>query len=269
MPRIISVSRRTDVPAFHQEWFMDCIRKGEVTYRHPFNGKPIPVSLNPEEVAALVFWSKDYRPLIPHLEELDRRGYRLLFHFTITGLPSFLETNVPATEETLSSFRYLARRYSPKQVLWRYDPVFLGEGIDSDFHRENFLRLCRSLEGFTERCYLSFVQSYSKVTSRLAKNGLEMKAENQENQRQLAQELAAIAEDHGMTLYACCSDYLLGGRVKKARCIDAQLLQELFGTAASTFRRRPSRPSCGCSESTDLGQYHTCRHHCLYCYANR
>jgi len=246
---------------------MERIREGEVTYRHPFNGKTITVSLQPEDVTAIVFWSKNYRPFLHHLPELDRRGFRLLFHFTITGLPSYLEARVPPAQETIETFRELAHRYSPRQVIWRYDPIFWGEGLGSEYHLDMFTRLCQILKGHTERCYISFVQSYRKVNARLASQGITVKTGDVAKQRELAEELGDIAARHGKELYACCCDYLVSGKVQKARCIDAELLYSLFSVDATRFRRRPSRTSCGCSESTDIGQYHTCYHRCVYCYA--
>ena len=269
MPRIISASRRTDLPAFHGDWFMEQVREEEVTYQHPFNGKPVTVSLKPEDVTAVVFWSKNFSPFLPHLEELDRQGFSLLFHFTITGLPSYLEERVPPPQETVETFRYLAHRYSPRQVLWRYDPIFLGEGLDFNYHRKVFSRLCRALEGYTKRCYISFVQSYRKVDARLAARGITLTKTTSEEQLRLAEELSDLAAGSGIKMYACCSDQLVGEKVEKARCIDADLLHFLFGNDATRYRRRPSRSSCGCSESTDIGRYNTCLHRCVYCYANR
>ena len=34
---ILSVSRRTDIPAFYAEWFMNRIREGFVMVRNPMN----------------------------------------------------------------------------------------------------------------------------------------------------------------------------------------------------------------------------------------
>ena len=58
MPRIISVSRRSDIPAFYGDWFMNRLKAGVAEYVNPFNGKKYDVSLKLEDVVAFVFWSK-------------------------------------------------------------------------------------------------------------------------------------------------------------------------------------------------------------------
>ncbi|MBC8233491.1 DUF1848 family protein, partial [bacterium] len=83
---IVSVSRRTDIPAFYSKWFMNRLRIRHLTVFHPYTRKEIAVSLAPEDVAAFVFWSKNYAPLLPHFDELIRRSYHFYCHFTITGL---------------------------------------------------------------------------------------------------------------------------------------------------------------------------------------
>ena len=43
--RIISVSRRTDIPAFYGDWFMNRLNEGFVGYVNPFGGSKHFVSL--------------------------------------------------------------------------------------------------------------------------------------------------------------------------------------------------------------------------------
>lgn len=38
---IVSVSRRTDIPAFYSEWFMNRVRIGHLTVFHPYTKKEI------------------------------------------------------------------------------------------------------------------------------------------------------------------------------------------------------------------------------------
>jgi len=77
---IVSVSRRTDIPAFYAEWFLNRVREGFVLVRHPFRPRQIErVSLSPKDVDALVFWTRNADPLIPYLDEIDSRGYRYYF----------------------------------------------------------------------------------------------------------------------------------------------------------------------------------------------
>ena len=60
--KIISASRRTDIPAFYAKWLMNRIEKGFAQYRNPFNQKLHTVSLKSEDVACFIFWSKNFKP---------------------------------------------------------------------------------------------------------------------------------------------------------------------------------------------------------------
>jgi hypothetical protein len=76
--------------------------------------------------------------------------------------------------------------------------------------------------------------------------------------------LDAIAGAAGITLYSCCEDGLVGGRVRKAHCVELELLRP---EGDVRLKARPTREQCGCVESTDIGAYDTCQFGCAYCYA--
>ncbi|MCI0656656.1 MAG: DUF1848 domain-containing protein, partial [Acidobacteria bacterium] len=92
---LISASRRTDLPAFYADWFMERIRSGSASWVNPFNGAVSTVSLAAQDVAAIVFWTRNFSPMLRHLDELESMGHRYLIHFTLTGLPRIYETHVP------------------------------------------------------------------------------------------------------------------------------------------------------------------------------
>ncbi len=57
---ILSVSRRTDIPAFYSEWFFNRIKEGFVLVRNPFNAKQISkINLSPKVIECIVFWTKN------------------------------------------------------------------------------------------------------------------------------------------------------------------------------------------------------------------
>ena len=56
--------------------------------------------------------------------------------------------------------------------------------------------------------------------------------------------------------------------IKKGKCIDDKLISEIIGYEVKAKKDDTQREVCGCVKSVDIGQYNTCRHHCLYCYAN-
>lgn len=283
---VISVSRRTDVPGFYGDWFMNRIREGVVKWRHPFGGELRTASLRPGDVAAFVFWTKYPDPFTPHIEALYNIGHRFYFQFTITSVAgeSFgrdhfpFEPNVPSKDECIESFIGLSRKCmelyggsSPDHVQWRFDPIVMSSVTDAEFHIERFDEMCSRLAGYTRRCYFSFPVFYGKVrraVKELVKSeGIEMFDISRNEKRDIANRLADIAAGYGITMYSCCGDFMVNERIRKASCVDADILSRVTDRPFST-ELRPTRPGCGCINSMDIGSYYTCVHGCVYCYAN-
>ena len=271
MRQIISVSRRTDVPAFYSEWFIRRIHAGFAGVVNPYGGKRYVVSLKPQDVVCFVFWSKDFTPFLRHLDALDRLGYKFYFNYTLTALPAVFENNVDK-DAAFRSLTYLSDRYSPGHVNWRFDPIILSRITDSEFYVEAFERLAARLAGRVERCYFSFVTEYGKVKRNVLQlrpqTGIAIPDVHPDQRIALADRLAAIAERHGIRMYSCCGDYLLSDRIQKARCIDGAVIERLFFLQRFGHQVKPTRQECGCTESIDVGTYDTCPHGCVYCYAN-
>lgn len=270
--RIVSVSRRTDVPAFYSDWFMNRVRDGSVRWANPFSNRVYCTSLRPEDVAAFVFWSKNYLPLVSHLDELDGLGYPMVFHFTINDLPRALEPNIPDADRLIECAGDLFGRYGADAVLWRYDPIIVSTLTDRQYHLRKFAHLCAQLQGATKRCYFSFPTFYRKVKRNLSalhrNTGIVCEDLSMEDRVELASALADIATEHGIEMLSCCGDYLVGGKIGKGHCVDAELLQRLYPGRIHSLRKAPTRGDCGCCECTDIGAYDTCAHGCVYCYAN-
>ena len=266
---VISASRRTDIPAFYMPWFMNRLRAGEVQYPNPFSKQVYTLALTPADVHSIVFWSKHYGPFLKHIDELEERGYLFYCHYTITGAPRSLEPFVPAWEQSIVVFRRLASRTSPAHVQWRFDPILLTDELDADFYVRRFTDIACTLEGFTQRCYFSFASFYGKVRRRLEQENVAFHEPETEERRALVAQLAPIAAEHGITLYACCQDNLVGDSVQQASCVDADLLAELFPERPHVSRSGATREHCGCAASRDVGVYDTCAYGCLYCYATQ
>ena len=125
---IISASRRTDIPAFYSEWFMNRIREGHLFVQNPFNAYQIRrVDLSPDNIDVIVFWTKNPQPIVRYLDELDDRGYRYYFQFTVTAHPKLLEPCVPPVSELLAAFKALSKKIGAEKVVWRFDPIVLSD----------------------------------------------------------------------------------------------------------------------------------------------
>ena len=107
---VISVSRRTDIPAFYTEWFLNRIKAGYVDVINPFNTKQANrISLKKEDIDCFVFWTKNPRPLLDRIDELD--GYNYYFQYTINSYGTDMEPNVPSkSEELINTFIELSNK---------------------------------------------------------------------------------------------------------------------------------------------------------------
>jgi len=267
MTHVISASRRTDIPAFYADWFVNRLKSGSVAVRNPYSGKASSVSLAAGDVSAVVFWSKNYSPLLSKLEAVERTTKNLFFHFTITANKE-LESAVPDHTEAIRDYIFLVERYSPRQVVWRFDPICITDRLPFEVQEERFVKCAELLKGHTETCIISFAHPYKKVLANFQKYTAQRLIDPpQELKREYARRLAMEAKKYGIRLYACCNDYLLSEEINKAICVDGRLLSEIFQTPIDT-RPAVTRKECACTKSIDIGAYDTCGHGCLYCYAN-
>ena len=278
MKKIISVSRRTDIPAFYADWFMCRLRDGFAGVINPFGGQKYAVSLKQEDVVAFVFWSKNFTPFLENLKIIDRLGYKFYFNYTVTALPPVFESNLDK-QAAIAALKQLSREYSPQHINWRFDPIIISSVCDRGFYIRGFEKLASEFEGVVRRCYFSFVTEYDKVKRNFAElakqKGVKIINWSYDRKIELANELAAIAERYGIEMFSCCGDYLVNGsrkagaqRIKKTHCIDGGIIEELFSPDSFSYSDKPTRKQCGCTESTDIGAYDTCPHGCVYCYAN-
>lgn len=272
---IISASRRTDIPAYYSEWFMNRIRAGYCCVQNPMNANQISrVSLLPSDVDVIVFWTKNARPLMPHLDELDAQEYRYYFQHTLTGYPRSLEPRTPPQAEVVSTFRDLSTRLGRDRVIWRYDPIVVSSATPIEYHREHFRGLARELGPYTFRVVISIVDDYRAARSRLVRlreRGIEVApGDITDDLRAMLGDMADVARAEGMEIVTCAEDLDLAEfGISSGKCVDGDLIHRVFGITVSARKDKNQRPACGCVESRDIGAYDTCPNGCGYCYANR
>jgi len=274
---IISASRRTDIPAFYSPWLMNRVRAGYFYRVNPFNSRQVSgFSLRPEHVDAFCFWSKNPRPLLEHLDELDRSGYRYFFQFTLNGYDHHFEPYLPPLAERIETFRELSKRVGPHRVAWRYDPVVLTSVTPVAWHLAQIERLAAALCGSTGRLVFSAYDRYGRGQGRLhallQRVGIrlyDLRAEEHAAEFSLLTEgIRAIADRYGLRACTCNEEWDLSELgIDRGACIDGRLIRELCGREVSLAKDKNQRNACNCVASVDMGMYNSCRFGCSYCYA--
>lgn len=264
---IISASRRTDIPACFAPWFLHRLRDGQVLVRNPYNpARASRVSLHPDVVDCIVFFSKNFHPLRPCLPEIRALGHICAFQYTLNAYGPPLEPHVPPLEARIQDFVWLTEwAGSPHALTWRYDPVVLDAKHSVQWHVDAFGALCRRLHGHVRRCIFSFVDDYAHLPRhRVAALGRQNAAE----QWHLAGLLARVAAEHGLSLQTCAEAVDLESLgIQHGACLDAAQLSLVVGQPLRIAPGTGQRKLCRCVRCVDVGAYNTCSQACVYCYA--
>ncbi len=264
---ILSVSRRTDIPNYYCEWFFNRIKEGFLYVRNPMNFHQISeISITPEVVDCIVFWTKNPRPMMERLDEL--KEYNYYFQFTLTGYGNDVEKNIPNKKtEMISVFKELSSKIGKERVIWRYDPIFFSDRYTVEYHLKAFKSIAEALKGYSDKCVISFVDIYPKNKKNMEK--LSYSDLSDSEFRNFIKELSGIAMDNDLKLSSCAEEMDLSeyGIVHNC-CIDKKLIEKIVGCKLRVSKDKNQRNECGCVESIEIGTYNTCKNGCAYCYAN-
>jgi DNA repair photolyase len=286
-PVVISASRATDIPAFFPEWFIHRIRKGYVRWENPFNKSHTYVSFR--NMRVVVFWTKNPRPLIPFLKEMEKQGIHSYFQFTLNDYEKErLEPRIPPLKERIETFRRLSDLVGKERVIWRFDPLVLAPGITPSDLLEKIGNVGEQLKNLTEKLVFSFVdiQPYRKVRRNLLKDYPKTMVENAEfKEEQILETAEGLAQiqkqwksEAGHIHLATCAETadLKKYGIEHNRCIDDRLMKRIFPADKTlmhyledkkNLKDKGQRKACGCVKSKDIGAYNTCHYVCKYCYA--
>ena len=269
---IISASRRTDIPAFYSEWLMNRLESGYCTVPNPFNPNQISyVSLIPQDVDVIVFWTRNPRPMFKHLKSLDTKNYPYYFLYTLMNNPHSIDPLAPRMDHSLKTFKTLVDRVGPHKVIWRYDPILFSNMTDVEFHKRSYATIAKELQGYTFRSVISIADIYRKVGKRihaLMEYGIEMTPCQEEGLGDLMRTLADAASENGMEIFSCAEEIDLSPYgIHSGKCIDDEYIARVFGLNLQRKKDPSQRRACGCVVSKDIGMYDSCLFGCVYCYA--
>lgn len=294
-PYIISASRSTDIPAFYAEWFINRLKAGYVKWINPFNQTPQYVSLSKAKV--IVFWSKNPKPLMQYLHEIDNRHISYYFQFTINDYEDEgFEPKVPSLKDRIQTFKDLSTMIGKERVIWRFDPLILTERLDIEALLHKIEYVGEQLHPFTQKLVTSFadISIYGKVQRNLKTANIAYKEFQLKEMEQAATGITEINKKWGLQISTCGEKFDLSPfGITHNKCIDDDLIvkmnsedtellsflgylpetqMDIFSgkkpNERTSLKDKGQRVECGCIISKDIGQYNTCEHLCTYCYAN-
>ena len=259
---ILNVSGRTDIVAFYTKWFIKRYQEGYVDVRNPFYPKLVS-RIFFKDVDLIVFCTKNPKPIIPFLKYIKQP---IIFHVTITPYKKDIEPYVPIKKEVINSVKEISK-IIPKEYLYiRYDPVFLSNKYNLDYHIKAFDRLCTLLDGYVSKIIISFLDNYKNVQKNL--RYLQVKNFSNEDYKKLGLNFSRIAKEHHIIVQTCGEkkDLVEYGFIKD-ECLSRSLAYKLTGKNFPRWQARNNK-NCNCANMVDIGSYNSCLHLCKYCYAN-
>ena len=293
-PVIVSASRSTDIPAFYSDWFIKRWEAGYLKWTNPFNGKPLYVSF--ANTRAVVFWTKNPRPMFKYLDYLDKNIPNYYFQFSLNDYDKEgYEGKVSSVESRIKTFKELSQRVGKKRVVWRFDPLILTNEIDIDELLKRVKKIGDELKDYTQKLVFSFVDIgiYKKVQSNLNKEQVPYIEWTPQLMDEFASKLSNLNKSWCLELGTCSEKIDLDKyNIVHNKCVDDDLMIDLFSedkelmdflgvkieqadlfsdgevTKTKKLKDKGQREDCGCIVAKDIGAYNTCPHECNYCYAN-
>ena len=259
---ILFASGRTDIPAFYSNWFINRVKAGFVDVRNPFNHNLVS-RINFSDVDLIMFCSKNPLPMI---DKLDILKVPVLFHVTITPYSKDVEPNIPDKRLIIEGVKKLSLVLGIDNVVLRYDPIFLSDKYNVDYHIRAFDKLCKNLNGYVNKIIVSFMDEYKNVRSN--KNILKYRTFTREDYKKIGEAFSKSAMDNGMSVQTCFEDEdLTEYGFVKGECLSHELAYILTGKKFKSSNVRKEK-KCECVQMVDIGDYNSCMHMCKYCYAN-
>lgn len=259
---ILNVSGRTDIVAFYSKWFMNRYKEGFLDVRNPFNPKLIS-RINFEDVDAIVFCTKNPIPILEFLKEIDKP---ILFQVTLTPYKKDIEPNVPPKGIIIKAIKKLSSIVGIDNLSIRYDPIFISEKYNIEYHKYCFDKMCELLNGYVKTIIVSFIDDYKNVKKN--SKTLNIKKLDENDYKQIGISFSESAKKYGMTVQTCFEDKnLIEYGFIKQDCVSHELAFKKTGKIYKTWTARKDK-KCKCVEMVDIGVYNSCKHFCKYCYAN-
>jgi len=226
VPEIVSASRSTDIPAFYADWFFHRLKVGYSAWTNPFNGTKSYVSY--KNTRFIVFWSKNPKPLLGHLDELKDRNIGCYLQYTLNDYEKEgLEKGVPPLEERIDTFKRLVDKLGKGRVIWRFDPMILTDQIGLDDLLRKVENISDRLQGYTEKLVFSYadIASYKKVKSNLEKSRINYREWTEPQMEEFARRLSELNRKWHYQL-ATCGEKIDIERygIQHNRCVDDDLM---------------------------------------------
>ena len=141
---ILNVSCRTDIVAFYSDWFINRLKAGYIDVRNPFNQQMVNrIMLN--DVDLIFFCTKNPIPIIDKLKYINKKMY---FHITLTPYKKDIEPNLPPKKEIINAIKKLSNIIGKDNLVIRYDPIFISDKYNLEYHIKAFDKICELLDGY-------------------------------------------------------------------------------------------------------------------------
>ena len=261
---ILNTGLRTDIPGFFSEWFYNRIDEGFVYVRNPYAKNQIfSYQLTPELIDCIIFCTKNPKPMFKDLDKISK--FNQYWHITITPYEKEIEPNVPPVDEAIESFRYLSSRLGKEKVSLRYDPIFINEKYSLEKHIESFEDIVSSLSDYTTEAIISFIDLYEKTK----RNFPDVKEVNHEERLILGEEFAEIGKRYNIKVKTCAEGKELERfGIDSSGCMTKEVIEIAINRNLDIPKQKARNGECYCLLNNDIGEYNSCSHGCLYCYAN-